>query len=99
VVPHYRNLEGGPTVDPASIPGTGGMSLTMGRVSADDGSVELRLYDPFLSEQPGEPASLVVDVSTKPLISLVWIGTLLMIAGISIALFLRRRDVKTIEEG
>lgn len=92
VVPQLRNLEGGPTVDPASIPGTDGMSLTMGRVSAADGSVELRLYDPFLPEQPGAPASLVVDVSTKPLISLIWIGTLLMIAGIVMALVLRRRD-------
>lgn len=99
VVPRYRNLKGGPTVDPASIPGTDGMSLTMGRVSAEDGSVEMRIYDPFLTETEGEPASLVVDVSVKPLISLVWIGTLLMIAGISIALFLRRRDVATVEEG
>ncbi len=99
VVPQYRNLEDGPTVDPASIPGTGGMSLTMGRVSAADGSVELRLYDPFLAEQPGDPASLVVDISIKPLISLVWIGTLLMIAGVTMALFLRRRDVATVEAG
>ncbi|MEN8164280.1 MAG: cytochrome c biogenesis protein CcsA [Acidobacteriota bacterium] len=99
VVPQYRNLEGGPTVDPALIPGTDGMSLTMGRVSAEDGSVELRLYDPYLSEKAGDPASLVVDVSSKPLISLVWIGTLLMIAGVTIAIFLRRKDVGTVEEG
>ncbi len=99
VVPQFRNLEDGPTVDPALIPGTDGLSLTMGRVSADDGSVELRIYDPLLTEQPGDPASLVVDVSTKPLISLVWLGTLLMIAGISIALFLRRKDVGTVEAG
>ncbi|RLE33562.1 MAG: hypothetical protein DRJ61_06990 [Acidobacteria bacterium] len=99
VTPQYRNLEGGPTVDPASIPGANGMSLTIGRVSAADGSVELRLYDPFLIEQAGEPASLVVDVSIKPLISLVWIGTLLMIAGVTMALFLRRKDVATVEAG
>lgn len=99
VTPVYRSFESGPVVDPAAIPGTDGVSLSIGRVSAEDGSVQLRLYDPFLSEQPGEPASLVVDVSSKPLISLVWIGTLLMIAGVSIALFLRRRDVRTVEAG
>ncbi len=99
VVPFYRDLEGGPTVDPAAIPGTGGMSLSIGRVSAEDGSVQLRLYDPFLAEQPGEPASLVVDVSIKPLISLVWIGTLLMIVGVTMALMLRRRDAGMVEAG
>lgn len=96
VVPQYKNLSDGPSVDSAPIPGTDGMSLTMGRVSADVGSVELRLFDPSLAEDRGKPASLVVDVSTKPLISLVWIGTLVMIIGVSIALFLRRRDVASV---
>ncbi len=99
IVPRYRVLDTGPTVDPAAVPGTGGMTLMMGRVSAGDGSVELRIYDPSMPAPPGEPASLVLDVSVKPLISLVWIGTLLMIFGVSLALFVRRRGFAAIEEG
>jgi cytochrome c biogenesis factor len=38
----------------------------------------------------------VIDVSTKPLISLVWIGTILVVIGIGMAFALRRKDVATI---
>ncbi len=38
----------------------------------------------------------MIDVSTKPLISLVWIGTILIVIGIAMAIFLRRKDIATI---
>jgi len=99
VVPWYRVLDTGPTADPAAVPGTGGITLMMGRVSAEDGSVELKIFDPSMPGIPAEPASLVLDVSVKPLVSLVWIGTLLMILGTTLALFVRRRGFAAIEEG
>ena len=43
-----------------------------------------------------EPASLVLDVSTKPLIGLVWLGTLLVMAWIIVAIALRGKDVASI---
>jgi len=38
----------------------------------------------------------VIDVSTKPLIGLVWLGTLMVMAGIFVAMALRGKDVASI---
>ncbi|HSN55970.1 MAG TPA: hypothetical protein VLT32_14955, partial [Candidatus Sulfomarinibacteraceae bacterium] len=59
-------------------------------------AVQLQVFDPTLPAAAPEPASLVLDVSTKPLIILVWIGTLLVMAGIVIAITLRGKDVASI---
>lgn len=91
-----QSKNGPPETRPAEIPGTGGISLTLGKIDANGGAVELRVYDPSLAPQPPKPASLVLDVTTKPLISLVWVGTLFVIAGILVAMFLRRRDLASI---
>jgi cytochrome c biogenesis factor len=40
--------------------------------------------------------SLVLDVSTKPLIGLIWLGTVLTVVGICMALSVRGRDVNSI---
>ena len=45
---------------------------------------------------PAEASSLVLDVSTKPLIGLVWVGTVLVVIGTLIALLLRGRDLDAI---
>jgi len=67
-----------------------------GRIDAEGGTVQVQVYDPLLAPEAPTAASLVLDVSTKPLISLVWIGTLIVVAGIGMALFLRRKDIATI---
>ncbi len=92
VVPQVSQRQGDPMMIPATIPGSGGMSLSIGRVSAEDGSVQTMIVDPFIEAEAGKPASLVIDVSTKPLIALVWIGTLLIIMGIVMAMAVRRRE-------
>jgi len=97
VVPHYKVGEGGHVeITEAEIPGTGGIALGLGRIDAENGTVELVVHDPNLAVAPTEPPSLVLDVSIKPLISLVWIGTLLTLAGTLMALLLRGRDVASI---
>jgi cytochrome c-type biogenesis protein CcmF len=97
VVPTYRGGMGGePVVTPAVVPGTGGIALSPGRIDAEDGRVQLQVYDPATAPEGPTPASLVLDVSTKPLISLVWIGTILIVVGICMAIVLRRKDVATI---
>lgn len=96
VVPWFRGGEGAPQVTPAAIPGSGGKTLSVGRIDAEGGSVELQVFDPSLPSQPAKPMSLVLDVSTKPLIGLVWVGTLLAMAGVAMALVVRRRDVASI---
>ncbi|NOZ77992.1 MAG: cytochrome c biogenesis protein CcsA [Acidobacteria bacterium] len=83
-------------VIPAGIPGSGGLALTLGKIDANGGAVELELYDPSLPPQPPARPSLVLDVSTKPGISLVWIGTIILILGIFLAMVYRRRDIASI---
>jgi cytochrome c-type biogenesis protein CcmF len=97
VVPTYKGGRSGePTRTPATVPGTGGVTLSVGQIDAEGGSVQLQVYDPSLAVQGPTPASLVIDLSTKPLIALVWVGTILVVIGISMAIFLRRRDIASI---
>ncbi len=97
VVPRSRGGMGGSRqVTPATVPGTDGVTLSIGRVDAESGTVELQVFDPSLPAQGATPASFVLDVSTKPLIGLVWIGTLVVMAGIAMSALLRRRDVASI---
>jgi len=97
VVPTIRGGRGGdPVITPAMIPGTGGITLTPGRIDAENGSVQVQVYDPTLPAAGPEPASLVIDASTKPLIGLVWLGTLMIMAGIFVAMALRGKDVASI---
>ncbi len=97
VVPWFRSTTGGEALaEPATVPGSGGVTLSVSRLNPDDGTVQLQIYDPTLAPAPPQPPSLVLDVSTKPLIALVWIGTLLVIAGTILALLLRGRDLESI---
>jgi cytochrome c-type biogenesis protein CcmF len=97
VVPTYKGGIGGePVVTPARIPGTGGITLSPGQIDAEGGTVQVQVYDPALAPEGPSPASVVLDVSTKPLISLVWVGTILIVVGIVMAIVLRRKDIATI---
>jgi hypothetical protein len=97
VVPTYRGGGGGePVITPAMVPGSGGITLSPGRIDAENGTVQIKVYDPSLAAIGPEPASLVLDVSTKPLIGLVWLGTLMVMAGIFVAIALRGKDVASI---
>jgi cytochrome c-type biogenesis protein CcmF len=97
VVPRFKGgMAGGPELTPAVVPGAGGVTLAIGRVDAEGGTVELQVIDPTLPSAGSQPASVVLDISTKPLIALVWIGTLMVMAGIGTAIALRRRDIASI---
>jgi cytochrome c-type biogenesis protein CcmF len=82
----------------AVIPGTAGVMLGLAGIEADTGAAEVGLFDPALPSSTGETASLVLDVSTKPLILLVWIGTLLALGGNLLAIARRWRDVGVIHQ-
>jgi cytochrome c-type biogenesis protein CcmF len=99
VTPTYKGGMGGtPATTPAIVPGTDGITLSIGRIDAEGGAVQLQVIDPSLAAEGPKPASLVLDVSTKPLISLVWIGTILIVVGIAMAIGLRRKDIASIPE-
>ncbi|MBN1211123.1 MAG: cytochrome c biogenesis protein CcsA [candidate division Zixibacteria bacterium] len=57
-------------------------------IMADRGMVSLKIPGLF---EPKPPDQLVLDISKKPLIILVWVGTTLVLLG-SLIVFFRRRD-------
>jgi len=60
------------------------------QISADQGIVVLDI--PGLIN-PGKPDKLIVDLSKKPLIVLVWIGTTLILLGSLLSVYRRRTDM------
>ena len=89
-----RVTQGG--AEPLAVPGSGGVTLQVGRIDAEGGRIQLQIIDPSVAPMGPEPMSLVLDVSTKPLIALVWIGTILVMVGVGMAMALRRRDLASI---
>jgi len=80
------------------IPGVPGGKMTVLAVSPNDGAVVLRLRgvskDPAAEYQAATTESLSLDVTEKPLISLVWGGFYVLMAGAMLALVRRARDAR-----
>ena len=91
VVPRFASTPDGSLVSPAEVPGSGGLTFTLGRIDAEGGAVELQVLDPEAAAPAAEPAKLVLDISTKPLIGLVWLGTILVVFGVTLAIANRSR--------
>ncbi|HYK42477.1 MAG TPA: cytochrome c biogenesis protein CcsA [Thermoanaerobaculia bacterium] len=80
------------------IPGVPGGRLQVLAVSPNDGAVVLRLQgvskNPADEHKAATTESLSVDVTHKPLISLVWGGFYVMMAGALVALFKRAKEAR-----
>lgn len=80
----------------AAVPGVAGGTMRVVAVSPNDGAVVLRLRgvskDPASEYQPATRESLSVDVTQKPLISVVWSGFYVLMAGALLALVKRSRE-------
>ena len=78
------------------LPGTENGMVRVRRVSPNDGAVELELLglDPTGDVKPATPESLSIDVTTKPLISLVWAGFYVMMLGGILAMIKRAKDAR-----
>ena len=74
------------STEPAEFPGGGVVSLA--GVDAETGRVLLTVRTP---DMPAMPEVLAVEVSTKPLINLVWFGMAIMLTGTLLAIFRRTR--------
>jgi hypothetical protein len=78
------------------IPGVPGGRAEVLSVSPNDGAVVIRLRgvskNPKDEIRPATRESLSVDVTRKPLISLVWAGFYVMMAGALLALVRRSRE-------
>jgi len=64
------------------------------RVSPSDGAIDIEVLglDPKGDMKPATPEQFTMDVTTKPLISLVWAGFYVMMAGGLLALLRRGKD-------
>ncbi len=80
------------------VPGHPGGFMRVMAVSPSDGAVALRLRgvskDPALEHQAATRESLSLEVTRKPLISLVWAGFYVMMAGGILALVKRAREAR-----
>ncbi len=90
---------GEPRGEACPIPGTDA-TLEVQGIDADRGMVKLAIagLGSDSSGSAGTPANLVLDVSTKPLILLVWLGTILTLAGSCLAVIRRWRAVTRVPE-
>lgn len=77
------------------IPGTKGR-FKLRRTNATEGSAEIEVLglDPAGDVKPPTPETFTVDVTRKPLISLVWSGFYLTMAGGLVAMLRRVRDAR-----
>jgi len=101
VTPKFIVTLGGPEgqrmENPESpVPGTGKGLVRIRRVSPNDSAVELEFLglDPSGDLKAATPESLSIDVTTKPLISLVWGGFYVMMLGGILAMLKRARDAR-----
>ena len=82
----------------AAIPGVPGATMRVLGVSPNDGAVALRLRgvskNPADEYQAATVETLSVEVTRKPLISLVWGGFYVMMAGAGLALVKRTREAR-----
>ncbi len=101
VMPKFIVTLGGPDgqrmENPESpIPGSASGQVRIRRVSPNDGAVELEMLglDPSGDQRPATPETLSIDVTTKPLISLVWGGFYVMMFGGLLAMLKRAKDAR-----
>ncbi len=66
--------------------------LVLEKIDADRKAVELRLLG---SEDEPQGDLLVLEVSRKPLINLLWLGTVLIMLGLAISTYRRAKEPKT----
>lgn len=86
--------DGSREVGPVKLPD--GTTVTLAGIQADAGAILLQFDQP---DRPVMQASLLVlEVSTKPLVGLVWIGSILTVSGALVALYFRSRVALAAED-
>lgn len=80
-------------VTPVAVDATTELRLVGMNVGGPSGTtVILEIASPGAVRQEGRPELLVVEASVKPFIGLVWIGTVICLAGVILAIIRRRPD-------
>lgn len=73
----------------ATVPGLEGVLLRLTEVDAQQRTVEVAILDPRAPADAGVPAQFSADLSVKPMISLVWLGFLVLLGGSVLAVVRR----------
>jgi cytochrome c-type biogenesis protein CcmF len=92
-------MDGRPTeAQVVEVPGVAGSQMKVLAVSPNDGAVVLWMKgvskDPSQEYQPATTESLSIEVTHKPLISLVWGGFYVLMAGAALAFVKRTREAR-----
>ncbi len=93
-VMYFGATAGGPATEAPETPLPGRGRMRIKRVSPNEGTCELELMGVAAGGdlKPATAETLSIDVTTKPLISLVWAGFYVMMLGGIVALLRRARD-------
>jgi len=99
IVPVLRDLAGRPHPEDVGVPGMDGILLRLTHVNPETRTVEVALLDPAAPADPGQPPRFSADVSVKPMITLVWIGLIVLLLGSALAVTRRGREFAAIVAG
>jgi cytochrome c-type biogenesis protein CcmF len=77
----YRNQGGNEQHQDAAVPGLDGVMLRIGKMNANEKSVEALVLDPSAQPDRGEPMRFSLDLTVKPMISLLWLGLVVLLCG------------------
>jgi hypothetical protein len=95
ITSRYRGGERGETHEDAQVPGLAGVALRLGKMNANDKSVEVELVDAQAPVPSGEPMRFSEDFTVKPLIGLLWTGLVVLLAGGILAMARRGQEFTT----
>jgi|WetSurMetagenome_2_1015567.scaffolds.fasta_scaffold04498_8 cytochrome c-type biogenesis protein CcmF len=77
----YKNDGGGETHEDAAIPGLDGVKLRIGRMNANEKTVEVLVLDANAQPDAGEKMRFSLDLTVKPMIGLLWVGLVVLLCG------------------
>jgi len=91
----YRSDASGERHEDAAVPGLDGVTVRVGRMDANEKSVELLVLDGTATTDPGERARFSADFTVKPMIGLLWVGLLILLTGGIVAVARRGEEFAT----
>jgi cytochrome c biogenesis factor len=97
ITPALRVVEGTVSSESASFDSETG-TVSIAGVNPEDGGVVLNFAGAFVPEAGIGKASIMIELSRKPLILLFWLGTIIMFGGGILSLVVRKRRLRSSRE-
>jgi len=90
--------DGGHHHEDGFLPGLGPVAVRLEQGEPESAWATVSVLDPDATIEAGRPMRFAVDVSVKPMIYLLWAGSMLLLAGGILAVFRRCEEFATAEE-